>query len=431
MMESNAPICMKSELDLFTQTPLQLSIDSSNFIEIFPVTSLSDKSPIEFFVAGNGEHYLDLSHSILHLQVKILKNNGNAIIDTDSVAPCNYILNTMFSELSLFLNDKQITSQNNYAYRAYLESLLFSSKSMQQSMLTSSLFYKDSSSYHDDVSANSNNEGFVKRRNLFKLSKLVDLCGPLHFDLASQPKLLINGVSMRLKLERHKNTFSLMATADQFKISIKSASLFIRKVNVAPFVFLAQEKALERGVIKLPIRRIEVKSFALSNGVQSYTIANAFIGQLPTRIILGFVSNEAFNGSSAKNGFKFFNYNLNYLCLLDGSRMIPTRPFQPDFTNDLYARSYLNLFTDLNRYHDAQNINIDYLEFKSGYSLFAMDMTPDIAASSSHSSVTRNGNLAIDMKFATALPETVSLIVYAEYRNNIEIDKARTIYTDY
>lgn len=430
-MDSKAPICMNSELDLFTQSPLQLSIDASNFVEIFPVTSLSESSPIEFFIAGNGDQYLDLSHTILHLQLKITKNDGADIVEADVVAPINYILNTMFSELSLFLNDKQVTSQNNYAYRAYLESLLLSSKSVQESMLTSSAFYKDSASKHDDITAASTNSGFVSRRNLFKLSRLADLTGPLHFDLGNQPKLLINGVNVRIKLERHKNPFCLMSASDGFKISVQSASLFIRKVNVAPSVILAQEKALERGVANLPIRRIEVKCFALSAGLQSSTIANAFIGQLPSKLIIGFISNDSFNGKHNKNPFNFQHYDLNYLCILEGARMIPSKPFQPDFTKNIYARSYLSLFTDLNRYHNAQNININYTEFASGYTLFTVDMTPDLASNAAHVSVTRNGNLAIDMKFATALPETVSLLVYAEYRNSVQIDKARSIYTDY
>jgi len=431
MMESKLPICMSSELDLFTQSPLQLSIDSSSFIEIFPVSTLSDKSPIEFFIAGNGEHYLDLTHTILHLQIKIVKNDGSDIADADIVAPINYILNTMFSELSIFLNDKQVTSQNNYAYRSYLESLLFSPKSTQESMLTSSLFYKDEASKHDEVAAGTTNSGFQSRKNLFKASKLVDLAGPLHFDLANQPKLLINGVDVRIKLERHKNAFCLMSAADDFKISVKSASLFIRKVSVAPSVLLAQEKALERGLVRMPLRRIEVKCFALSSGLQSSTIANAFIGQLPSKLIIGFVSNEAFNGKNNKNPFKFQHYNLNYLCILEGSRMIPSKPFTPDFSNNIYARSYLSLFTDLNRYHKGQNINISYDEFLSGFTLHCIDLTPDMASSASHVSVTKNGNLAIDLKFGTALTETVSLIVFAEYRSEISGDKSRTIYTDF
>ncbi|GBN80353.1 Uncharacterized protein F54H12.2 [Araneus ventricosus] len=238
--------------------------------------------------------------------------------DTDHVAPINYILNTMFSQFSIFLNDKQIVSQSNYSYRAFMESLLFSSKSNQDSLQSSALFYKDTAAEHDNVAGASAINGFIARKNRCKLSKTVDLIGILHFDLASQPKLLINGVDVKIKLGRHKDTFSLMSSGDNFKLVIESAGLSIRKIDVAPSIVLAHEKVLERGVIKIPIRRSEVRSFALSNGLQSSTIANAFIGQIPTRLILRLVSNAAYNGSVSKNPFKFQQYNLNYLSILDG-----------------------------------------------------------------------------------------------------------------
>lgn len=259
----------------------------------------------------------------------------------------------------------------------------------------------------------------------------MDLIGPLHIDLATQPKLLINGINVRIKLERHKDIFSLMSSNDRYKIAIQSATLFVRKINVMPSVILGHEKALERGVIKMPLRRVEVKTFALSSGLQSTTIANAFIGQLPTRIILGFVSNEAYNGHISKNPFLFDHYNLNYLSILNGSQMIPAKPLQPNFEQDRYARCYLNLFTNLNRYHNFSNINIKYDEFKNGFAFYAVDLTPDLAANEGHISTDNSGNIAIDLKFAVALPETVSLIVYAEYRNLIEIDKSRGVYVDF
>ncbi|KFM77201.1 hypothetical protein X975_04696, partial [Stegodyphus mimosarum] len=135
-------------------------------------------------------------------------------------------------------------------------------------------------------------------------SNLMDLIGPLNFDLATQPKLLINGVNVRIKLEQNKDFF-FMSKEDEFKTVIHSAKLYVRKVNMSPSVFLAHEKALESGVIKMPIRRVEVKTFALSYGLQSTTIANAFIGQLPMRIILGFLSNEAYN-ERFKKSFSVF-----------------------------------------------------------------------------------------------------------------------------
>lgn len=429
-MEKNHGVaCLKSELDLFNGLTVQLGIDSSAFIEIHPIASLTDQTPVEFYVSGNGEHYLDLAHTLLHLRIKILKKNDANLADTDNVAPLNYILNTLFSECTVFLNDKLVSSQANYSYRAILESLLFYSKSSQESLLSCACFYKDTAGHHNDV--NDSNKGYSKRKELCKNSKIIDLIGALHFDLAAQPKLLINGVNLRIKLERHKDAFVLMSGTDNYKIHIDFASLYVRKVNVSPSIILGHEKALEKGVIKMPIRRVDVKTFALSQGLQSTTIANAFIGQLPTRIVLGFVSNEAYNGNITKNPFQFQNYKLNYLCILNDGLMIPAKPLQPKFDLAMYARSYFSLFTNLSRFHHSPNINIDVSEYKNGYTLYAIDLTPDLASGQSHTSINKTGNIAIDLKFDTALTETVSLVVYSEFRNIIEIDKTRGVFTDY
>ncbi|GFU41384.1 uncharacterized protein NPIL_497441 [Nephila pilipes] len=118
------------------------------------MASLTDNSPFEFFISGNGDQYLDLAHSILHLKIKVVKKNGTNLQNTDCIAPINYILNTLFSELSVFLNDRQIMNQVNNAYRAYRDSLLFSVK---ETMLTSALFYKDTANRFDTGGANSAN----------------------------------------------------------------------------------------------------------------------------------------------------------------------------------------------------------------------------------------------------------------------------------
>lgn len=430
-MDSKAIVSLKSELDLFSALPVQLAIEESSFLEIHPVASLNNASPIEFYISGNGEHYLDLSHTILHLQLKVTKKNGADMEATDKVAPINYILNTMFSECSVFLNDKQIASQPNYAYRSIIEALLFASRSVHESLFTSSLFYKDTASHHNVVDTAGANEGLKSRYARCSSSRVLDLVGGLHIDISSQPKALINGVDVRIKLERNKDSFALMCANDTFKLAVLSAKLYVRKLNVAPSIILGQEKALEKGVIKMPIRRVEVKTFALSSGLQSSTIANAFIGQLPSRVIMGFVSNAAYNGRANKNPFNFQHYDLTYLCMLNQGKMLPARAFTPDFANDKYARSYLSLFTDLGRYHNSQNININYDEYKNGYTLFAFDLTPDMAANESHTSINKNGNIGIDIKFGAALPETVTVVVFAEYRNTVEIDKSRGVFTDF
>lgn len=72
-MENSSVACLKSELDLFNSVAIQLGIESSSFIQIHPLASLSEKAPIEFFITGDGENYIDLAHTILHLRIKIVK----------------------------------------------------------------------------------------------------------------------------------------------------------------------------------------------------------------------------------------------------------------------------------------------------------------------------------------------------------------------
>ncbi|GFT88599.1 uncharacterized protein TNCV_905081 [Trichonephila clavipes] len=52
--------CTKSELDLFTTSPIQLAIDRSSFVEIHPVASISDNNTIEFLISA--QHKTNISY---------------------------------------------------------------------------------------------------------------------------------------------------------------------------------------------------------------------------------------------------------------------------------------------------------------------------------------------------------------------------------
>ncbi len=52
--------CIKSDLDLFTVPMTQTSIEKNTYVEIPPLSAITDSSPISFFIAGMGEDYIDL-----------------------------------------------------------------------------------------------------------------------------------------------------------------------------------------------------------------------------------------------------------------------------------------------------------------------------------------------------------------------------------
>ncbi|GIY44418.1 uncharacterized protein CDAR_249281 [Caerostris darwini] len=75
-----------------------------------PIKFISDSNTIEFLISGLGDAYFDLTHVFLNVQAKFLKADGTAFTPNDICRPINYLLNTMFSECHISLNDRQISS---------------------------------------------------------------------------------------------------------------------------------------------------------------------------------------------------------------------------------------------------------------------------------------------------------------------------------
>ncbi|UYV85056.1 hypothetical protein LAZ67_X004415 [Cordylochernes scorpioides] len=421
MME---PLCLKSELDLFSGLPIQVAIENSDFEEVHPIATLSD-GPIEFYIPGTFEHYIDPSFIFLQLAVKISKRDGSAIAATDKVGPINYLLNTAFENVEVFLNEKQIVSQNNYGYRSILDALLNFPENAQKTFLKSSLFEKDTAKYFDETDPNGNNLGLKARHAVMDLNKEITLFGAMNLDLSFQHKLLLNGVSLKIRLHRAKNSFVLMSNTQGFVLKITKASLLVRKVTVSPSVVLAHNKTLENGVAKYPIRKVDVKTLTIPSGTHSTILPNLFLGPVPNRIVIGFVTNGAYSGDFTKNPFNFQNFNINYISLKIGQRVLPNRPLTPKFSEGEFYRSYIDLFSNMGRYLSSGELNITPEEFQNGLTLFAFDTTPDLCASDLHSSATQNSNISLEVKFSSALTSTINVILYSEFQSEIHIDKLR------
>lgn len=155
------------------------------------------------------------------------------------------------------------------------------------------------------------------------------------------------------------------------------------------------------------------------------------ISSLFFRCIIGFVSNQRLNGSIEHNPFNFEHFNLNYLALFIDSVQIPSKPYTPDFTSKIYARNYNTLFSDSGiLYSDAGN-DITYKEYAEGYCLTVFDLTADMSCRDHHWNIIKSGTLRFDVRFATALTDTISAIIYAEFDNLIEIPDNRTPNLDY
>jgi len=154
------------------------------------------------------------------------------------------------------------------------------------------------------------NVGFTERQKKIARGRSFELYDRLHLDMWFQEKYLLNGVDIRLRLNRSSAAFHLMSAVDS-KTVIQEARLYVRRVEVLPKVGNDISHTLSRTTAKYPIRRVEVKTFTIAAGLRSKIEDHLFQGQLPKRLFIGIVSNAALNGTHDKNPFKFNHYSVS------------------------------------------------------------------------------------------------------------------------
>jgi len=423
--------CTKSELDLFSVPPTQTSMEQGSWIEYHPLTTVTDGSPIEFDIGASGEDYVDFANSMLYVRAKVVAADGTDLAADAAVNPVNLFLHSLFSQVDISLNGTLITaSTNTYPYRAMLETLLSYGSDAKTSQLTSALYYKDQATRMDttDIAAAAANSGLLARRAHTSESREFDMMGRLHADIFFQDRYMINEVGVKIKLIRSKDSFCLMGAG---KVVILHASMFVRKVKLMPSVFLAHAKTLERGAAKYPIRRVVCKSFTVPQNYLDVSHEKLFSGQLPTRIVIGLVTNRAFNGHAEANPFNFQHFNLSEIGVyLDGQQQNVVRPMHLNYANGLYIRAYNSLFGGTGKLCKDEGLHITRADYAGGYALYAFDLTADLGEDD-HFSLVRQGSVRLALKFSAALAATITVVAYAEFENVIEVDRDRNVIFDF
>ena len=150
--------------------------------------------------------------------------------------------------------------------------------------------------------------------------------------------------------------------------------MFVRKVKLSPSVFLAHAKALENGTAKYPIRRVVCKTFTVPQGFRDIRHEKLFSGQLPTRVVVGLVTNEAFNGHRERNPFNFQHFSVTEISLyLDGQQQE-----ELNYPDSHYIRAYNTLFSGTEKICRDEGTAIDRNDYANGYTLYAFDLTADL-----------------------------------------------------
>ena len=419
-------------LDLFSVPPTQTAVRDGQWVEYHPLATLAPNAPIEFIVSGATADYIDMNNSYLHVKAKVTKNDGSAPLAADvGFAPVNYWMHSLFSQVDVLLNDTLVTpSENTYPYRAYIESTLNYGREAKETHLTSALYYQDTAVQLDSRDETLN-AGFKKRHDHAHQGRVVDMEGRLHCDIFHQNRLLMNGVDVKIRLIPSKSSFNLIGPDDTYRSIITHASFFARKIRLNPAVALAQAKALEIAPAKYPVKRVVVKTFTVPRGNASVVQDNLFLSQTPNRLVIGLVASDAFNGSITTNPFNFATHDVSFLSLYLDGKQVPSKPLQPNFAEGQFIRAYYNSMVASGLANRDAGSNISRDDFAGGFALYSLDLTPSLLDDNELFELVKSGALRLEIKFSRAQNASLTVVVWAEMDNMIEIDRSRQVLTNF
>ena len=432
--------CAKQELDLFATPATQEMILSGKWVDVHPVGfSPSDGDvPLIFEIKGCDE-YIDVSQTYISFKVKYTKADGTDLAGTEEIGPVNALLYALMSQIDVTIGNDLATTLTNFDnYKAYFQLLTNYSPDSLNSLFQSALFYKDTAGNLDslkfepgvsNVDVPKFNTGLHARRKLMGASKEITLIGRLTADFFLQNRYLLDYTDLAIKITRSKNSFCYIGDGD-YKLKILESTLHVRKVQINAEVRLAHRHCLEFGTAKYPLTRVDMKPISVPKNSRNFYKENLCSGAIPSRIVFGLVDSEAFNGLNKKNPFNFQHFELTSVQFQIESVDIPYKPFETNYATGNFTEAYFSHFLGVNKTISDSGSIINREDFANGYALYAFDLTSDLCCDS-HFNLIKNGNLRMVLNFAADTAVNIVCIMYMEYQNLIEINKARQIIFDY
>ena len=382
-----------NEMSIFEPAPSDTAVYSREWIQFRPSNQITEGSAIEFSIAQQSAAYMDLKRSILNIKFRLVDEN-NAPLDTNVVAgPVNLTLHSLFSQVDFALQQNSVSHLGTtYPYKAYIDTILNTNEMEQHNILTSQLFYKDVKNHDDNDAKTGSNLGLFKRYKRTQGGKIIDLEGPILLDLFQQNRLIVNGVSLSLKLWPSRNSFSLITDIllPNIKVQIVDAcfKLCIHRPNSA--VLVAHSEMMKKELRPTyPYFRSDIKVASIPTGQYNFSVDDLYLGLVPNRFIVGLVSSSSYSGNYGTSPFNFKHYDCNSMGLFIDGQSYPSKPLRPDYANENYVDCYRTLTTF------RQDVNITRDEYKMGYALYVFDINPFIKFN-----VKKRGHCRLAMSFS-------------------------------
>ena len=421
-----------SEFDIFSVPPTQLSVVNDVETEHRPLLPMSSDrlAVFEFSTAPNEYVKWTETEIYMKLRIKLASLQGATELkrtDWDRINTEPNFMHTMIQSLNLSINGRVVTKSSiTYPYRAFMDNFIGYSDGAKAGHLSSILWQRNPARYTPNAAATD-----------FTVGEYFELRGKLCLDLAQQGRAMVGGCTFKLELRFNNPEMAFIRPTDlKYNIDwdISTLTLLVHRTVVSEGTLAAHIRALQHATAKYPITRHEIKTVTVNPGLMDVMLDSIFIGQLPRRVLVGFVKASAFRGNFTKDVFNFEHLNINHLSFNIDGRSYPRSPYAPDFANKLFMREYYSCLQTFNQDTNSPVFSLSMEDYLNGRTFFCYNFAPDLGDGygfGGHLNLIKTGSLGMHIRFATPPTEPYIAIVFAEFDNLIQIDKNHQVTTDY
>ena len=144
-----------------------------------------------------------------------------------------------------------------------------------------------------------------------------------------------------------------------------------------------------------------------------------FEGDLPRRVIIVQILQEAYNGAYNRNPLDFQHFDVQRISVNMNGRNYPleSNELKMDFDGDKITQSYIMAFIQLydSEFEDLEGLYLTKDNYVNGYFMYSI-------ALSAGNVPPPHGILRLKIDYAKALPSPVVVLVFAEYERTMDMD---------
>jgi len=391
--------------------------DQESFIvKLSPNSSLVNAKNIEFTSVRSNECVLDLQNIYLSFEFRLVKSSGGNL---DALDPKNYlsIINdahsSLIAQLSISINNQVVEQTNHFNVLSHLINNLNHTADYRKSILRVAKYEEEAAGTVGQKTSSS----FKENQKDVAESKVNYVINKINSPLLMQEKCLPVGCELTISITLPSNELFILTDLTDVKLEVLNSNLFIRYKRLGQATLNELKNSLNSKPYIIPYKKTNVRAISLQKGITTYTCHNLHLGKVPNKIICMMIETSKMLGDLAHSPYSYSHFNLKRYSFYLNNISLPTNEVVFDASKDDFIQLFHHNNIALNLISSGVTPSISLEKFKKEFFCLVQNFNVDVSTSPQNL-LNQPGSVGLNLEWAVALPENVSLLVISEYSDS-------------